>query len=173
MGHPHRYITLTDQQNAELLTLEKNPLINNKVRLRASIIRLSHARFSIQKLSQHFQRSVQAIREDFARFEQHGITGLCDEKSTGKPGKFNPEIEVFLRAQLEQDRVWNSRLLGEAIEQKFSVTIAREAIRLKLLEFGFSWKRTRYSPGKTPDPTVVAEHKADLETLKKGRWTIS
>ena len=41
MGHPHIFIQLSDEQNTELLALEKNPLINNKVRLRASIIRLS------------------------------------------------------------------------------------------------------------------------------------
>ena len=166
MGHPHIFIQLTDEQNTELLALEKNPLINNKVRLRASIIRLSSTGFSIEELSQHFQRCTQAIRDDLARYEL-GIVGLVDGKKTGKPGKFTLEIETFLKTQLDLDRVWNSSLLSEAVKQEFNVTISSEGIRVKLLEFGYSWKCTRYSPGKTPDENVVHEFKADLDTLKK------
>ena len=167
VGHPHIFIQLTDEQNTELLALEKNPFINNKVRLRASIIRLSSTGFSIEALSQHFQRCTQAIRADLARYDQLGITGLVDAKKTGKPGKFTLEIETFLKTQLELDRVWNSSLLSEAVKQEFNVSISGEGIRVKLIEFGYSWKRTRYSPGKTPDENVVAEFKADLDTLKK------
>lgn len=170
MGHPHIFIQLTDEQNTELLALEKNPLINNKVRLRASIIRLSSTGFSIEELSQHFQRCTQAIRDDLARYDQLGIVGLVDGKKTGKPGKFTLEIETFLKTQLDLDRVWNSSLLSEAVKQEFNVTISSEGIRVKLLEFGYSWKRTRYSPGKTPDENVVHKFKADLDTLKKGHW---
>ena len=170
MGHPHIFIQLSDEQNTELLALEKNPLINNKVRLRASIIRLSSTGFSIEELSQHFQRCTQAIRADLERFEQHGIAGLVDAQKTGKPGKFTLEIETFLKTKLELDRVWNSSLLSEAVKQEFNVTISSEGIRVKLLEFGYSWKRTRYSPGKTPDENVVTEFKADLDTLKRGHW---
>ena len=47
--------------------------------------------------------------------------------------------------------------------------IKREAIRVKLLELGYAWKRTRYAPGKQADPEVVAKHQASLETLKRGR----
>lgn len=170
MGHSYIFIHLTDEQNNELLALEKTPSINNKVRLRASIIRLSNSGFNIEQLSQHFQRSTQAIRDDLARFEQHGIAGLVDAKKTGKPSKFTNEIETFLKTKLELDRVWNSSLLSEAVKQEFKVTISAEGIRVKLLEFGYSWKRSRYSPGKTPDENVVAEFKADLDTLKKGHW---
>ena len=168
MGHPHRFIQLTDKQDMELLTLEKSHLVNSKIRLRASIIRLSNARWSVDKLSQHFQRSRQAIRQDLVRFEQQGIVGLTSGKSTGKPTKFTPEIIAFLKTQLELDRVWNSSLLSEAIEEKFNVNIARETIRVKLLELGYAWKRTRYIPSKKPNEKIVSEFKADLDTLKKG-----
>ncbi len=173
MGHPHLFIHLTDEQNNELLALEKTPFINNKVRLRAGIIRLSSTGFSIEKLSQHYQRCPQAIRDDLSRYEQHGIAGLVDAQKTGKPSKFTTEIETFLKTKLELDRVWNSSLLSEAVKQEFNVSISPEGIRVKLLEFGYSWKRTRYSPGKTPDENEVDEFKGDLDTLKKGLWTKS
>ena len=73
-----------------------------------------------------------------------------------------------MQSKLSETRVWNSTLLGEAIEQAFGVSIKREAVRVKLLELGYSWKRTRYAPGKQADPEVVSEHQASLETLKRG-----
>jgi transposase len=133
-------------------------------------IRLNATGWNAQQLADHFNRNKQSIHNDLDRYEHHGIKGLTDGTSTGKPGKFNTAIEAFLKAQLEQDRVWNSSLLREGIAIKFSVDLSIEAIRLKLRELGYSWKRTRYAPGKTPDPAVVAEHKAELEVLKKGHW---
>jgi transposase len=170
VGHPYIFFHLTDEQNNELLTLEKPPFINNKVRLRASIVRLSNSGFNIEQLSQHFQRSTQAIRDDVAGFEQHGIAGLVDAPKIRKPSQFTTEITTFLKTKLELDCVWNSSLLSEAVKQEFKVTISAEGIRVKLLELGCSWKRSRYSPGKTPDENLVAEFKAALDTLKKGQW---
>ena len=95
---------------------------------------------------------------------------MTDGKSTGQPAKFTVEIERFLKRLLEQDRVWNSSILAEEIQTNHGVKLSAEAVRLKLLELGFSWKRTRYSPGKTLDPAIVAEHKTELEALKKGLW---
>jgi transposase len=170
MATPTRYLTLTKKQDAALRDLELSPHINAKVRLRASIIRLNAIGWNAQQLAEHFNRNKQSIHNDLDRYELHGIKGLTDGTTTGKPGKFNTTIEAFLKAQLEQDRVWNSSLLRESIAIKFSVDLSIEAIRLKLRELGYSWKRTRYTPGKTPDPAVVAEHKAELEVLKKGHW---
>ena len=52
-------------------------------------------------------------------FEHVGVKGLADGKATGAKAKFTPEIEAFLHSKLGEDRVWNSTLLGEAIEQAF------------------------------------------------------
>jgi transposase len=171
MPTPTRYLKLTEKQNATLRELELSPVVNAKVRLRASIIRLNATGWNANQLAQHFNRNPQSIHNDLNRFEQHGINGLADGKSSGQPGKFTTDIEAFLKQLLEQNRVWNSSILAEEIKTKYGVRISSEAVRLKLLELGFSWKRTRYSPGKTPNPEVVAEHKAELEVLKRGHWT--
>ena len=76
-----------------------------------------------------------------------------------------------MQTKLAEDRLWNSALLSEAVREQFGVRLGREVIRLKLLELGYSWKRARYAPGKQADPEVVAEHRASLETLKKGHWS--
>jgi len=140
-------------------------VVNAKVRLRASIIRLNNAGWSAPKLAKHFGRNLQSVHNDLDRFEQLGVEGLADGKATGATPKVTPEIETFMHTKLAEDCVWNSTLLGEAVEQAFGVRIKREAIRVKLQELGYSWKRTRYAPGKQVNPEVVAEHQASLETL--------
>jgi transposase len=171
VGYTHRYISLTEEQDTELATLERTPGINPKVQLRASIIRLSSKRHPIAWLVTHFKRSRSSIEADLDRFDQHGIEGLADGQAPGQPAKITPEIAAFLERKLLEDRTWNCSQLAQEIQAEFSVDIKRDTIRIKLLELGYSWKRGRYSPGKTLDPAVVAKHKAELEELQKKRWT--
>lgn len=145
-----------------------SPVVDAKIRLRASIIRLNNAGWSAPRLAKHFRRNLQSVHNDLDRFEHFGFEGLADGKAMGAKPKLTAEIEAFLHTKLGEERVWNSTLLGEAVEEEFGVSLKREAIRVKLLELGYSWKRSRYAPGKTTDPAVVAEHQASLETLKKG-----
>ncbi len=171
MSTPTRYLELSPEQDAGLRDLELSALVNAKVRLRASIIRLNAAGWSALRLASHFKRNPQSVHNDLDRFERHGLPGLTDGKAPGASPKFTDEIQAFLVARLAEDRVWNTALLSEAIESEFKVSIKREAIRIKLRELGYSWKRSRAAPGKTPDPAVVSEHQASLERLKRGLWT--
>ncbi len=173
MATPARFLHLSAEQDKALRELEVSRLVNAKVRLRASIIRLNNAGWSAPKLAIHFGRNLQSVHNDLNRFEQFGFEGLADGKAMGAKPKLTAEIEAFLHTKLALDRVWNSTLLGEAVEEEFGVSLGREVIRVKLLELDYSWKRTRYAPGKTTDPAVVAEHQASLETLKRGHWTKS
>lgn len=173
MATPARFLHLTTEQDKALRELEVSPVVDAKVRLRASIIRLNSAGWSAPKLATHFGRNLQSVHNDLDRFEQLGVAGLADGKATGAAPKVTPEMETFMHRKLAEDRVWNSTLLGETIEKEFGVSLGREAIRVKLLALGYSWKRTRYAPGKQVDPEVVAEHQASLETLKRGHWSRS
>jgi transposase len=152
----------------EVLKGALNPHVNAKVRLRASIVRLNNAGWSAARLAAHFRRSPQSIHNDLDRFEQQGVAGLGDGKAPGAKPKFTAEMEAFIHCKIAEDRVWNSELLGEAIAEKFGVSVKREAVRVKLLELGYTWQRTRYAPGEQVDPEVVAEHRTSLETLKRG-----
>jgi transposase len=164
------YVHLTDEQDTHLQSLELSPNINHKVRLRASVYRLSNQGWDIPRLSRHFKRHKTSIKKDFMRWEEFGIQGMCDGVTTGRPRRLSPEIQAWVKEQLSQERVWNANLLCEAIAKQFSIQITIGPMRLYLLEMGYRWKRARYSSGKTPDPTIKADHRASLETLKRGHW---
>ena len=138
--------------------------------LLASIIRLSSKRHSIAWLITHFKRSRSSIENDLDRFEQRGVEGLADGQAPGQPAKITSEITAFLESKLLENRTWNCSQLAEEINGQFGTDIKRDTIRVKLLELGYSWKRGRFSPGKTLDAAVVAEHRAELEELQKKRW---
>lgn len=169
VGHVHRFVCLTLEQDNQLRELEQNGLLSQKVRLRASLLRLSNKGMSLAQLAEHFRRSSQAIRNDIKRYEQHGINGLADRKSPGAPNRLTPAITAFIHEKLHEDRTWNCTLLSQAINEHFSVQIQREALRVKVRALGYTWKRTKYVPTKTADPEIVTVNAAAIETLKKGR----
>lgn len=170
MARPTRHIILTPEQDNALHTLEHAPGIHPKVRLRASIIRLNAVGWSVPQISHHHKRNPQSIHNDLSRFDPTDMTGLTDRKSTGKPGKFTPQIQARLKELLEQDRAWNTKQLAAVLHEEFNVSITSSPLRVKLLELGYAWKRARYAPGKQPDADVIREFNGDLQTLKKGRW---
>lgn len=173
MATPARFVNLTLEQDESLRELEMSPGISGKVRLRASIIRLNGAGWSAPKLAAHFGRNLQSIHNDLNRFEQSGVVGLVDGKAPGNKPSVTAEIRAFLERKLAEEQVWNSTLLGEAVREQFGIRLGREVVRVTLLKLSYRWKRTRYAPGKQADPEMVAEHRASLETLKRGRWTRS
>ena len=66
MATPARFLQLTAEQNEALRELEVSPVVNAKVRLRASIIRLNSAGWSAVRLAAHFGRNPQSIHNDLA-----------------------------------------------------------------------------------------------------------
>jgi len=171
MARSHRRIEISEEDDQRLRELETSRHTCPKVRLRASILRLHRQGWTVPQLSNHFNRNHQAIHNDLTRFSQHGIPGLADACSPGRPSHMTPEIEQFLREKLLEERFWNAPLLSEQISRTFGVTIGPRALANHLQRLGYSWKRARYSPAKQLDPDIVQHHQDSLETLKRGHWT--
>ena len=171
MTPPSRHLVLSPEEDAALRSLELSAGIHVKVRLRASIVRLNASGMAVPRLAQHFHRNQQSVHNDLDRYETRGIAGLTDGQHAGHPRRVTPEMETYLHERLAEPRVWNSTLLAEALMERFGVRVSRDAMRVRLLALGYSWKRGRYAPGKDPDPDVLHEHQASLATLKKGHWT--
>lgn len=142
-----------------------------KVRLRASVIRLNAAGWSRRKIAEHTGRTYATICQDLGRWAELGIDGLADGVATNQPEKVTPDIRAFVLEKLQEERIWTCNQLTEAVEQAFGIEVGREAMRLRILRLGYCWKRTRYVPCKEVDPDVEREHKASLDTLKRGRRT--
>ena len=171
MTPPSRHLVLSPEEDSALRSLELSAGIHVKVRLRASIVRLNAGGMTVPRLAQHSYRNQQSVHNDLDRCETRGIAGLIDGQHACHPRRVTPEMEGYLHERLAEPRLWNSTLLAKALHERFGVRVSRDAMRVRLLALGYSWKRGRYAPGKDPDPDVLHEHQASLATLKKGHWT--
>jgi transposase len=75
-------------------------------------------------------------------------------------------MEALMTERLTQERTWTASQLTDEIATAFKVRVTAEAIRQHLKALGYCWKRTRYLPCSEVD--AEREHRASLETLKKG-----
>ena len=64
MATPARFLHLSAEQDEALRELEVSPVVNAKIRLRASIIRLNNVGWSGPKLAKHFGRNLQSVQAE-------------------------------------------------------------------------------------------------------------
>lgn len=169
-GRPQR-LELSTEEDVQLRRIEQSPHIKPKVRLRASVIRLNAAGWSRRELARHTGRSYATICQDLGRWQGRGVDGLADGLASNQPEKISSPIRAFVLEKLGEERIWTCSQLTEAVKKEFGIKIGREAMRLRILQMGYCWKRTRYVPCKEIDAKVEHEHKAPLETLKRGHKT--
>lgn len=165
---PSRYIRLTEEEDIRLREIEQAPYFKPKVRLRAQVLRLSHRGSNVQAISAYTGRSRASIGRDLDRWEERGFEGLLDGRAPGNPPRITQEATTFMEGKLCQERTWNATQLAEALAESFGVEVTPEAVRQHLHSMGYSWKRTRYVPSKSPDPDEEREAAQELEALKKG-----
>lgn len=163
-----RYIQLTAEQDQQLREIEQNAHLRPKVRLRAQVLRLSHQGWQVERIGSYSGRSRSSILRDFERWDEHGFEGLADGTAPGQPERVTSEMREHMLKRLGEERAWTAAQLADDLGASFGVRVTPEAIRLRLQELGYCWKRTRYVPCKAIDPEILQEHKASLETLKRG-----
>lgn len=113
-------------------------------------------------------RTYGTVCQDLKRWHERGVDGLTDAPATNQPEKLTQEMRKLVVEKLQEDRTWTCRQLVETVEQRFAVAVSVEAMRKRVRELGYCWKRTRYVPCKEINPELEREHRASLETLKRG-----
>lgn len=169
-GKP-QYLKLSVEEDQQLRRIEQSPHLKPKVRLRAQVIRLNAADWSRRKIAEHTGRTYATVCQDLGRWRERGIEGLADGVASNQPEKLTPEIRSFVLEKLQEERIWTCSQLVDAVRESFGLLVGREAMRLRILEMGYCWKRTRYVPCREIDTEMEREHRASLDTLKRGHRT--
>jgi len=168
MAGKSQHHTLSNEEDEQLRRFEQSEHFRPKVRLRAQVVRLNAAGWPRRKTAQHTSRTYGTVCQDLKRWYERGVEGLADAPATNQPEKLTQEMRDLVFEKLQEDRTWTCRQLVEAVHQRFAVAVSVEAMRKRVLELGYCWKRTRYVPCKDLEPEVEREHRASLETLKRG-----
>ena len=163
-----QHLKLSPEVDEKLRHIEQSEHFRAKVRLRAQVIRLNAAGWSREKLAEHTGRSYATVCQDLKRWRERGAAGLADAPATNQPQKLTQEMRTFVLEKLQEERTWTCAQLTEAVKERFGIEVSAEAMRKRVRALGYCWKRTRYVPCKEVDPEVEHEHRASLETLKRG-----
>ncbi|MCT7975681.1 helix-turn-helix domain-containing protein [Laspinema olomoucense] len=138
-----------------------------RVKDRASIVRLNAHGWYVEKMASHFNWSVERVRDTLHRWEKKGLGGLWDKAGRGSKPKWKEAdiayVEEFLR---QEPCTYNSKQLAKkrAAEQQMYLSPAR--LRRVLKKRGIIWKRTRISHKNKQDPEERSIKQTDLDMLE-------
>lgn len=168
MAGKSQHLTLSDEEDEQLRRFEQSKHMRPKVRLRAQVVRLNAAGWSRRRIASHTGRTYGTVCQDLKRWHERRAEGLADAPATNRPEKLTQAMRELVLEKLQEERSWTCRQLVETVENRFGLNVSVEAMRRRVLELGYCWKRTRYIPCKEIDPELEREHRASLETLKRG-----
>ncbi len=163
-------VCLTGQQIMELNRLCRDPKTKPPTRTRLEMLRLAHAGWSIPQIARHFCLTESRVRHWVKAFLTGGFTALENKKPPGPKRKLTPEIVAHLKQVVGQDgRTWTAPQVMDWLQQQYGLSVNRTWLCEVMNQNGMSYKRTTRHVGHKQKPEQVAERKADLETLKRGR----
>jgi transposase len=95
-------IFLSREQDRTLLKL-KTADVPQKVKDRAEIIRLNAHGWYVEKIADHFNLTVQTVREVLHKWENQGLEGLWELPGRGGKAKWEEEDIIFLEECLKKE----------------------------------------------------------------------
>jgi transposase len=141
-------IFLTPQQDQTLLKLRTED-VPQKVKDRASVIRLNAHGWYVEKIAAHFNWTPQTVREVLHKWEKLGMEGLWELPGRGRKPRWSEADIVFLEKCLKQEpRTYNSSQLAQKLEIDRNIHLSSDRLRRVL--------KKRGSFGNEPEKVIKA-----------------
>lgn len=122
-------VFLTEEQDTELFKL-RTAQVPQKVKDRASMIRLNAHGWYVEKIAAHFHWGEQTVRQVLHKWQKEGIQGLWELPGRGsKPKLTEADIEYLEICLKEEPRTYNSQQLVEKLEKERSLKVSRSTVR--------------------------------------------
>lgn len=160
-------VFLTPEEDRTLLELFRATTLPQRVKDRASVIRLNAHGWYVEKIASHFKWSIYRVRDTVHRWEKKGLGGLWDKPGRGSKAKWKDADINYVEECLKQEpRTYNSKQLAEKLAAERQVVLSPDRLRRVLKKKGIIWKRTRIRHKNQPDPEEKRIKQADLDMLK-------
>ncbi len=88
-----RFVRIESEEDARLREVEQDPLLKQKVRLRAQVRRLSGRGESVGRIAAYTGRSEASVLRDLDRWERRGFEGLADGTAPGNAPRVRGEVK--------------------------------------------------------------------------------
>jgi len=163
-------VALAEEQVAELTRRRRDPATKPRVRDRLEMIRLSHLGWSVPRIAQHLEMTESRVRHWIKTFLVEGFEALSDRKGVGVKPRLTGEILEQICQVVGQDgRTWTAAQVNQWLQEHHGLSMNSRYLSEVLVRNGMSYKRTTRTVRHKQKPEQVADRRADLETLKKGR----
>lgn len=166
-------VVLTESQVSELTRLRRDARTRPRTRDRLEMVRLANLGWTIPKIAQHVEMTESRVRHWIKAFLSEGFDGLKDRGGVGPKRQLTAAIVDEIRqmtAQTAQEgKTWTTVQINDWLVEQHGFRLNRRYLSDSLKKNGLRYKRTTRTLQHKQDPEKVADRKADLETLKKGR----
>jgi transposase len=127
-------ISLSKEEDRQLLKLQQHSQTPSRVRYRAEIVRLNAHGWSVSQIAKYQKLSSHTVRKSIHDWSNYGLEGLWEAGGRGRKRSWQEKDIQYLEACLEQEqRTYNSRQLAEKLKQDRGVKLSPDRIR-KLLK---------------------------------------
>jgi len=134
-------VFLNREEDRTLFELRTATTVSQRVKDRASVVRLNSQGWYIEKIADHFNWTDQTVRDTLHRWEKKGLGGLWNTSLRGGTTKWKEEDIIYLEECLKTEpRTYNSRQLAIKLEKERNIKLSPDRIRRVLKKRGFIGK---------------------------------
>ncbi len=163
-------VVLTGEQVAELSKRRRDPNTKPRVHQRLEMVRLASMGWRIPKIARHCHLTESRVRHWIKTFLSEGFDGLADKEGVGvKPRLTAAILEQIHQMTASDGRTWTAGQINDWLREQHGFVLNERYLAEVLRKSRLSYKRTTRTVRHKQKPEQVADRKADLETLKKGR----
>ena len=130
-------IFLSQEEDRTLRELRTATTIPQRVKDRASMLRLNNRGWYIEDIAIHFNCHQQTVRQAIHRWKKVGLGGLWEGKGRGGKKRYSAEDLEYLEQSLENEqRTYNSKQLSQKLATERQVKLSPEHLRRVLKKRG-------------------------------------
>ena len=130
-------IFLNSEEDRTLLELRTATTVSQRVKDRASMLRLNNRGWYIEDIAVHFNCHQNTVRQAIHRWKELGLGGLWERKGRGGKKRYSEEDIEYLEQSLEHEqRTYNSKQLSQKLARERKVKLSPEHLRRVLKKRG-------------------------------------
>ena len=130
-------IFLNREEDRTLLELRTGTTVPQRIKDRASMLRLNNRGWYIEDIAVHLNCHRQTVRETINRWKKWGLGGLWEAKGRGGKKRYSEEDLEYLEQSLENEqRTYNSKQLSQKLARERQVQLSPDHLRRVLKKRG-------------------------------------
>lgn len=122
-------ISLSEEEDRTLRELSYANGVPQRVKQRASALRLNASGWKVQQIAEHLNWAPQTVRETIHRWQEQGLGGLWEAEGRGRPRRWTQADWQALEQWVNEPRRYSAAQLSYKLAQERQVELGKEQIR--------------------------------------------